>query len=173
MRRALNILFKLQEVLGVLLFAGLTLVVTIQIVSRFVFHAPVIWSEEVARFLFFWVALTGAAMSVRLRRHFVIDVVQMSAASDTERALRFFDKVSSVIAQALILGFALLLLKLGWSYTALGTFRTGTNSEINMALVYAAIPFAAGTMAIYALANLYDLLSGAPEGGAPTASGGN
>jgi len=152
-----HVLLKVQEALGVVLFIGLTAVVTLQIVSRFVFHSPYIWSEEVARFLFFWVALTGASISVRLRRHFVIDVIQMAAVGGSARMARLQTWLR-LFGDVAILGFSILLLVLGWEYTGLGTFRVGTNSEINMSLVYAAIPFAAGTMVTYSVANIIETL---------------
>jgi TRAP-type C4-dicarboxylate transport system permease small subunit len=153
-----HVLLKVQEALGVVLFVGLTAVVTLQIVSRFVFHSPYIWSEEVARFLFFWVALTGASISVRLRRHFVIDVIHMMAADGSTRMARL-EAWLRLFGDIAILGFSVLLFVLGWEYTGLGTFRVGTNSEINMSLVYAAIPFAAGTMITYSLANIVETLT--------------
>lgn len=158
MGKIANTLLKVQNFLGVILFVGLTIVVTLQIFTRFVLHTPFIWSEEVARFLFFWVALTGASVSVRLRRHFVIDVLQMTASERGSGKRAKLDKILWIISDILILGYAIFLLKLGWEYTEFGVFRTGTNSQINMSIVYAAIPFAAGTMIIHAIANLIDTL---------------
>ena len=71
---SVSVLVAVNRVVATVLFALLTVVVALQVVSRFVIHAPFIWSEEAARFLFFWVVLLGAAMSVKDRRHFVIDV---------------------------------------------------------------------------------------------------
>ena len=73
-RRASRFWLAINRVIATVLFALLTGVVALQVLTRFVLHAPIIWSEEVARFLFFWVVLLGAAMSVKDRRHFVIDV---------------------------------------------------------------------------------------------------
>ena len=73
-QESVAILVGVNRVIATVLFALLTGVVALQVLTRFVLHAPIIWSEEVARFLFFWVVLLGAAMSVKDRRHFVIDV---------------------------------------------------------------------------------------------------
>ena len=67
-------MLRLNGLVAVLLFAALTAVVGLQVVNRLALHLPIIWSEEAARFLFFWVVLLGAAIGVRQRRHFVLDV---------------------------------------------------------------------------------------------------
>jgi TRAP-type C4-dicarboxylate transport system permease small subunit len=116
--------------------------------TRFVLHVPFIWSEEAARFLFFWVALLGAAMSVRTRRHFVLDV--RGAARRADRKIHLPDLVPDLC----VLAFAVLLLAQGIGYTGVGFLRTASNSQINMAAVYAAIPVFAALTALYAAGNL-------------------
>jgi TRAP-type C4-dicarboxylate transport system permease small subunit len=146
---AVGMLATFNRALATVLFVLLTGVVTLQVFTRFVLHAPMIWSEEAARFLFFWVVLLGAAMSVKDRRHFVIDVT--GGARSGGPMLRFlFDIVPDVC----VLAFSLLLLAEGIGYTQVGLFRTGTNSQINMAFVYAAIPTFAALSLVYSAANL-------------------
>jgi TRAP-type C4-dicarboxylate transport system permease small subunit len=138
-----------NRVIATVLFVLLTGVVGLQVFTRFVLHAPIIWSEEAARFLFFWVVLLGAAMSVKDRRHFVIDVTGGSRSRGP--MLRFlFDIVPDVC----VLAFSLLLLAEGIGYTHVGLFRTGTNSQVNMAFVYAAIPTFAALSCVYSATNL-------------------
>ena len=45
---------RLTTFVAVLVFAALTAVVSLQVLNRMALHLPLIWSEEVARFLFFW-----------------------------------------------------------------------------------------------------------------------
>ena len=147
--KGVAILAAFNRTAAAVLLALLTGVVTLQVFTRFVLHAPVIWSEEAARFLFFWVVLLGAAMSVKDRRHFVIDVTAGRAPGGG--TLRFlFDIVPDVC----VLTFSLLLLAEGIGYTQVGLFRTGTNSQVNMAIVYAAIPVFAALSLVYSAANL-------------------
>ena len=51
--RFLKALLKVNGAIAVVLFAALTLVVSLQVLTRFVLHLPFIWSEELSRFLFF------------------------------------------------------------------------------------------------------------------------
>jgi TRAP-type C4-dicarboxylate transport system permease small subunit len=56
--------------------------------------------------------------------------------------------------QLCILGFALFLLVQAIGYTRAGILRTASNSGINMALVYAAIPVFAALSVVYSMLNL-------------------
>jgi TRAP-type C4-dicarboxylate transport system permease small subunit len=151
------------------LFAALTIVVAIQVLTRFVLHVPVIWSEEVARFLFFWVALLGAAMSVRTRRHFVIDVT-MGRAGGLPRLLR---RLIAVFPDICVLAFSIFLAVQGVGYARAGLFRTATNSGINMVVVYGAIPVFAALSVIYAATNLArDIVAARADGVPPVAPAG-
>ena len=80
----------------------------------------------------------------------------MTASEHSGNVRTSLDRGLGLVSDILILGYAVFLLKLGWEYTEFGIFRVGTNSQINMSIVYAAIPFAAGTMIIHAVANLVD-----------------
>jgi TRAP-type transport system small permease protein len=143
-------LLAFNGVVAVLLFTLLTAIVTLQVLTRFVLHLPFIWSEELARFLFFWVVLLGAAMSVKNRRHFVIDVT-MGKVSRLGRLSRLlFD----LFPDLCILAFSVFLFVQGIGYTRIGLLRTATNSQVNMGFVYLAIPVFAALSVLYAAANL-------------------
>ena len=53
-----------------------------------------------------------------------------------------------------VLAFSLLLLAQGFGYVEVGLLRVAPNSQVNMALVYAAIPVFAGLSIVYSLAHL-------------------
>ena len=148
--QGLGALVFANKVIACVLFAGLTGVVTLQVITRYVSHQPFLWSEEVARFLFFWVVMLGSAMSVRSRRHFVIDVT-MGRARMWGRTGSF---LLDVIPDLCVLAFAVFLLFQGIGYTQAGLLRVASNSHVNMALVYVAIPVFAVLTTVYAAGNL-------------------
>ncbi len=142
----IKIIARLNGVIAVGFFAALTIVVSLQVFTRFVLHSPFLWSEEAGRFTFFWTVLLGAALSVYDNRHFVIDVVPVS---DDGGPISRPVKIWRMIPDLVVFGFCSLLLFYGIWYTETGTFRIGTNSGINMAYVYAAIPTFAILSMIY------------------------
>jgi TRAP-type C4-dicarboxylate transport system permease small subunit len=162
---------RLNVLAAVAIFAALTAVVALQVLNRLVLHLPLIWSEEMARFLFFWVALLGAAISVRKRRHFVLDVAMGRRPHD-----RITRAVLTLLPNVCVLAFSLFLFVVSVGYTGTGWYRTATNSGINMGFVYAAIPVFALLSAVYAAANaradVRGLAREAAQGGRGSASAG-
>lgn len=154
-------MFRLNGLVAVVIFAALTAVVALQVINRLVLHLPIIWSEEVARFLFFWVVLLGAALGVRNRRHFVLDLTTGRRRPAGGGRRRFF---LDVFPDLCVLGFSAFLLFEGLAYLRAGLFRTATNSGINMVVVYAAIPVFAALSIAYAAANLRADLRAYSEG---------
>lgn len=64
---------KLEEWLGGTLFIAIFGILIAQILSRQVFHSPLIWSEELAKLLFVYVGMLGISVAVRKQEHVFID----------------------------------------------------------------------------------------------------
>ncbi len=56
------------------LFAGLILVVFIQVVARNILRVPMIWTLDMAQLLFSWCIFVGAALAFRHGQHYVVDI---------------------------------------------------------------------------------------------------
>ncbi len=80
-----------------------------QIVMRYALNAPLIWSEELARFLIVWMTFLGAAVVCCEGRHLNVDVFFRAAPPALRTGLRVFNA-------CVALGF---LAVLGWSSVTL------------------------------------------------------
>ncbi len=60
---------KLNEVVIVALMSFMCLDLLAQVIARFIFKSPFTWSEELARYLFVWIALLGSAWCGRNHIH--------------------------------------------------------------------------------------------------------
>jgi TRAP-type transport system small permease protein len=143
-------MLTLNRYVAVIVFAALTMVVGLQVLDRLVLHQSFIWSEEVARFLFFWVVLLGAAMSVHTRRHFVLDITKRRGRGPRGVAGLILDLIPHVC----VCVFSAFLLWQGIDYVRAGFLRTATNSDLNMGVVYAAIPAFAALSVLYSGRNM-------------------
>ncbi len=122
------------------LMAAITVAVCFQVVTRYVFRHPFDWPEELARYLFVWVALLGAALGVDRGAHFSIDL--LTARLPPAAAARLAAAVDALLA-----AFAALL---AWEGTLLAwgvRDQPSAAMEISMAWPYAAVPVAALLMA--------------------------
>ena len=74
-RRWIGRLIQLERLIA----AGLLLIVfgtmAAQVLARYVFRAPIAWSEEVARFALIWLAFIAASFVMGEGRHITVDVL--------------------------------------------------------------------------------------------------
>lgn len=66
---------KINECFIIIVLAVMCLDIFIQVLSRYVLGIPLTWSEELARYLFVWIALMGAAWCGRSHIHVRMTVV--------------------------------------------------------------------------------------------------
>ena len=81
------------------------------VVSRFVFHHPFVWSDELASILFLWLAMLGSVVALQRMQHMRLTAV----VSRLTPALQPYSDVVSVAVPALFLG---ILLPYAWEYAA-------------------------------------------------------
>ncbi len=150
MKKIIDITAKIQNTFATLLLLGLLVTVSLQIISRFIIKAPIQWTEEGSRFLFLWVALMGACISVQKRKHFLISIYDVKAIKN--RSLRLF---LEVLPEVIVFIFCIFMTYYGWIYFLSGFSRRGIEVPLQMSWVFAAIPIGGITMAIYTLGNIF------------------
>ena len=63
------IIGRAAEFIGAILVLAETCILFAGVVSRYVFNSPIIWTDELATFLFLWLAMFGAVVAVRRDGH--------------------------------------------------------------------------------------------------------
>jgi TRAP-type C4-dicarboxylate transport system permease small subunit len=124
---------------AVLLFAVMVLLVLAQVVARRFFE-PLTWSEELARYLFIWVAFIGWVIATDRRSHIAIAQGLERARPALQRALGWFADLSTLLLMGLLLRYGLQLVLNNRDIEAVSL-------PIPFALVYAAVPLAATSIA--------------------------
>lgn len=127
--------------LGVLVLA-MTGVTLAQVIARYVFGAPLIWSEEAARYLFVWVSMIGAALAVRQGSHYALTAL-------VERLSESAQRVARALVFAIGFGFILILLVTGVNETMQAHLQDAATLPFRMSLPYAAIPVGAVLMLVH------------------------
>ena len=126
----------LHRVLNLLLATSVAILivpVTLQIFSRFTEIIPhYIWTEEMARFLFVWTVMLGAAVGVREQAHFDVDLWP-----DMSPRLNAGVKLITSVA---ILGFALVFVWAGYEFTRFGWNRTSELADLPLWTIHIAWP---------------------------------
>jgi TRAP-type C4-dicarboxylate transport system permease small subunit len=116
------------------LVAAITAVTFAQVFSRYVIADPIIWSEEVARYLFVWITMIGAAAAVRLRGHFGLDILRRWVGSSGLR------KGLGLITALFVAGFLCILFYAGVNETWQASGQFSSALPITLMLPYLALP---------------------------------
>ncbi|MFA6433052.1 MAG: TRAP transporter small permease [Candidatus Paceibacterota bacterium] len=64
-----RILCSITEKILFVLLSAMTVIVFAQVLSRYVFHTPLYWTEEAARYLQIWIVFLGASVGIRRGAH--------------------------------------------------------------------------------------------------------
>ncbi|MBS9422613.1 TRAP transporter small permease [Photorhabdus caribbeanensis] len=128
--------------------------VTWQVVSRYVFGAPSTVTDELARYLFMWVAMIGAAYTTGQHRHLAIDLLTMKLKGIGKNSV-------GLVIQAAIALFASIVLVYGGSILVISTLETKQITPalgLPMGYVYLCLPISGVLMICYVLVDIVALI---------------
>ncbi len=148
MRRVLDVWESILVTLMTGMLAVFTIVVAYQVFSRYVEFVPrFFWTEEISRFSFIWMLFLGAAVAVRRKTHFVIDILPRALHERHGRHIDVFVfLVVLVVAISMVVG--------GYYFVQMGMKRISTAAGIHLAWIYLAIPVSGISMVVFAFERL-------------------
>jgi TRAP-type transport system small permease protein len=144
-----NILDKILGSVCIILFAFLVLLVTWQVITRFVFDDPSVISEELAKYCFVWLVLFGAAYVFGERGHMAIEFVKDKLPNGLKMGVELFIEVVVILFAALI------LVQGGYAATSLAWTQMSGALQIPVGYLYAAIPLSGIFIIFYCIYNMY------------------
>jgi TRAP-type C4-dicarboxylate transport system permease small subunit len=127
------------KVAATAVMSGIVVCVALQVVSRYVAHIQVSWTEEAARLLLLWVAAVGAVLAVATRSHFRFDLLAARLPVPARRAL-------DLTVMALTAVFLLAFLASGILYSLDMADARSQLLGISYGIPYAAVPLGAAGM---------------------------
>jgi TRAP-type C4-dicarboxylate transport system permease small subunit len=143
-----NIVEYFEESMSVVLMGVLLVVLSIQVFTRFVLNDPAIWTEEVSRLLFIYLALFGASAAIKSRSHVRIDFF-----------VNFLPiKIRMIIAMVLdvvVVGVLVVLVKLGYDETSRQSMLSMVSLDLKMTWFYAVFPITMGLMVLRLIQRLF------------------
>lgn len=149
-----SLLAAIEHRLGLLVEIPTALLVVVEIiilfagvVSRYVMHNPLIWSDELASILFLWLAMLGAVVAFRRSEHMRMTALVASASP----ALRAFLEAVAVCGA---LAFLLVVAWPAYEYAYEESYITTPALQISNIWRAAALPVGIALMAIFALLRL-------------------
>lgn len=144
MHKAYRFINKALDIFAVLLLSFIFLLIIVQVVMRYVFNSPLVWSEELARYTMVWLAFIGSVIAMRNGEHIDITVVVNALPVRIKHHVIIISKVISTI-------FLVMLIYLGFQMVILNSSQTSPANNIPMGLVYLCIPLSALGMLFFNL----------------------
>lgn len=117
----------------------------LQVVLRYLFDSPLVWTDELVRYLFVWIVMVGAGASIRFDGHFALTALVATLSDKWKRLL-------AVGVDLTVAAFALLLLVQGINMTLGGASEEASSLPFRMLWFYLAIPVGGGLMLWHLLA---------------------
>jgi len=132
------------DALAVATFVGMFACVFAQVVLRYGFDRPLVWSDELARYLFVWCAFLGWIIAARRRSHLAISVLADRCGPKGRAIFAFVASVASFAFATLLLGYGIRITARNVDIDTVALF-------FSFGVVYAIVPLAAFAIALYAI----------------------
>lgn len=144
---SLGVLGGVIDTIAALLVACEIVLLLVGVISRYVFHHPLTWSEELASMLFLWLAMLGAVVALRRSEH-----MRMTALiAGVRPKVRIFSETSSGL---ITLGVCLFLLGPAINVVVDDWIVLSPALEISAVWRSSAMPVGLGLMAIFSTGHL-------------------
>jgi TRAP-type C4-dicarboxylate transport system permease small subunit len=144
---------KIIALVCISIVAAMTILVTYQVVVRYIFNSPSAISEVLSRYLFIWLVLFGGAYVFGLKEHMSITFIHQKFSKKIQIVL---DMVSELVISI----FAISIMVLGgYSITLRQMWQLDSALQIPMGVIYSSIPISGGLIIFYCLYNEIKLLN--------------
>jgi tripartite ATP-independent transporter DctM subunit len=139
--------FVVDAAAGALVLADIVVLLA-GVVARFVFHKPLVWSDELASMLFIWLAMLGAVIALRRGEHMRMTALLSKLSPARQRLL-------DAICVCASLAFLAMVAWPAWEYASEERFITTPALEISNAWRAAALPAGIALMILFAGLRLF------------------
>lgn len=147
-----RLLDKLTAFLSCVILALMTILVTWQVITRFVLNAPSTITEALAKYLFLWLVMIASAYVVGKRDHMNLRILVHRCNKLNQIRLGF-------LSELIIFVFVLCVLTYGGGYIALNAMvQMDSALPVPVGVVYLALPVGGILAAVYALCNMVDFV---------------
>lgn len=92
-----ELLNHFEVYLGTILFIAMMILLTVQVVSRYIFHNSFTWTEEVGSLMFIWLVYLGSSAAVLEGKHLRIDLFLSMMHGRVKKAALIFTNLVTML----------------------------------------------------------------------------
>lgn len=120
-----------------------------QVISRYLFNFPIMWTDEIGRYVFIWIVYLGSAAAFKNKAHLIVDVFTQKMSHKLQFCLNLFFYI--VITLFLFLVF---VYGLQYAMNNMGNPAYST-SVVSLGAAYASVPVGALLMIINIMRTIF------------------
>jgi TRAP-type transport system small permease protein len=150
-----RLLERALDITAIVLFAGMCGLVLAQVVMR-KFFEPLVWSEELARYVFIWVSFLGWTIACRKRSHVAVMFAADRAPPLVRTLLGCFSEAATIVLAGILMWYGTQLVRNNTDVETVTLF-------FNYAVVYVVVPFSGLMMVLISFGSLRRRLQGHNE----------
>jgi len=141
--------FMLESIVSIF-FAAMVILLFAEVISRYFFSFPIMWSEEIGRYLFIWIVYIGAAQAFIKRRHLRVDFLV--------NKLRYpYNTYLELILYFIIMVFLFFVFLYGLKYAGMNLDKPAYSFKyIRLGWAYASIPIGS----VFMILNIIRIIPG-------------
>jgi TRAP-type C4-dicarboxylate transport system permease small subunit len=118
----------------------------IQVLFRYIFHLSLAWSEELARYLFLWLAALASAYAFKLKSHFALRFL-------VDRFGKGLQKATGTFVSFVISGFLVIFVWKATEFTFSMAKQVAPSTQMSMAVPYSSAIVGGVLMLYYVIRN--------------------
>lgn len=156
MEKISNLIATIEKFLSILLIAGITLVLFIHVIFRYILNDPIYWASEASIFMMAWATFLGGSLGLKykMQSSFTFFINRLTAAQR---------RVLSIITHILMLSFLGLLIYVSFEWVLSLSGSSSSSLRIPMWIPYSCVPVGLTFAFIHLLNHLVNLFKGQEE----------
>lgn len=132
---------------------SMTVIVAIQVFSRYVLNHSLFWSEELARYLLVWLTFMGASVAYRRKAHPSIDVVFVRTSPSVQKLFTILVHLASIFLFGVMVFF-------GLRFSYFVRMQISPALHLPKWIIFSIIPISGFILLIHGLAFLFGEVKG-------------
>ena len=148
--RVSDAVLNISTVIGL---AIISILMTLQIIMRYVFNNPLQWTDEISRMSMVWMTFLGSVIAFREKEHICVDLI-------TNLFPRRLNRIVTLMTELICIGFLSMLTFVGIQYVHMNINTVSLVTGISKGRTYMVIPVASVWMILYLVRNMVERYKG-------------
>ena len=143
----------LASMIAILSFAVMSVLVCMQVISRFFFSYSFQWAEEMGRYLFIWSTMLASSCAVHTHLNIGVDILVNNVKGKAQFAVRLIAQIFMILA-------VYILTVYGGRQTidVFSAGQTATSFPVSAGVLYLSVPVSGALMLYYSVVQLLELI---------------